>query len=117
MKEVTGGKFEFCGHYNTYSRKFYEDDDGLVIVSNLYALPYLKIFEKEPGPSILTCRKSGMEMAASAGQPDQLQAEGCGPSATRLDPDRGCKPRVDWGIFFWPYDDFWSSGRIQTEWG
>ncbi|MGB9893048.1 MAG: hypothetical protein ACPLRA_01445, partial [Candidatus Saccharicenans sp.] len=46
MKEATGGKFEFCGHYNTYTRKFYEDDDGLVVVSNLYAIPYLKIFEK-----------------------------------------------------------------------
>lgn len=46
MKEATGGRFEFCGHYNTYSRKFYEDDDGLVIVSNLYEIPYLKIFEK-----------------------------------------------------------------------
>lgn len=46
MKEATGGRFEFCGHYNTYSRKFYEDDDGLVVVSNLYEMPYLKIFEK-----------------------------------------------------------------------
>lgn len=46
MKEATGGKFEFCGHYNTYTGKFYEDDDGLVIVSNLYEIPYLKIFEK-----------------------------------------------------------------------
>jgi len=46
MKEATAGKFEFCGHYNTYTRKFYEDDDGLVIVSNLYEMPYLKIFEK-----------------------------------------------------------------------
>lgn len=46
MKEATGGRFEFCGHYNTYTQKFYEDDDGLVIVSNLYEIPYLKIFEK-----------------------------------------------------------------------
>ena len=46
MKEATGGRYEFCGHYNTYSRKFYEDDDGLVIVSNLYEIPYLKTFEK-----------------------------------------------------------------------
>jgi hypothetical protein len=46
MKEVTGGKYEFCGHYNTYTREFYEDDDGLVIVSNLYEIPYLKVFEK-----------------------------------------------------------------------
>ena len=46
MKEATGGKFEFCGHFNTYNRKFYEDDDGLVIVSNLYEIPYLKIFER-----------------------------------------------------------------------
>lgn len=46
MKEATGGKYEFCGHYNTYTREFYEDDDGLVIVSNLYEIPYLKIFEK-----------------------------------------------------------------------
>ncbi|MDD8021216.1 MAG: hypothetical protein PHU81_08595 [Acidobacteriota bacterium] len=46
MKEATGGKFEFCGHYNTYKKKFYEDDDGLVIVSNLYEIPYLKVFEQ-----------------------------------------------------------------------
>ncbi|MBC7361417.1 MAG: hypothetical protein H5U06_03940 [Candidatus Aminicenantes bacterium] len=46
MKEATGGKFEFCGHYNTYTKEFYEDDDGLVVVSNLYEIPYLKIFEK-----------------------------------------------------------------------
>jgi len=46
MKEATGGKFEFCGHYNTYLKKFYEDDDGLVIVSNLFEIPYLKAFEQ-----------------------------------------------------------------------
>ncbi len=46
MKEATGGKFEFCGHYNTYLKKFYEDDDGLVIVSNLFEIPYLKAFER-----------------------------------------------------------------------
>jgi hypothetical protein len=46
MKEATNGKFEFCGHFNTYKKKFYEDDDGLVVVSNLYEIPYLKIFEK-----------------------------------------------------------------------
>ncbi|HEK84865.1 MAG: hypothetical protein ACPLZD_05260 [Candidatus Saccharicenans sp.] len=47
MKEATGGKFEFCGHFNTYLKKFYEDDDSLVIVSNLYELPYLQAFEKD----------------------------------------------------------------------
>jgi len=46
MKAATGGKFEFCGHFNTYKRQFYEDDDGLVIVSNLYEMPYLKVFEQ-----------------------------------------------------------------------
>jgi len=46
MKEASGGKFEFCGHYNTYTKEFYEDDDGLVVVSSLYEMPYLKIFEK-----------------------------------------------------------------------
>lgn len=46
MKEVTGGKYEFCGHFNTYLKKFYEDDDGLVVVSNLYEIPYLKTFEQ-----------------------------------------------------------------------
>lgn len=46
MKEATGGRYEFCGHFNTFKKKFYEDDDGLVVVSNLYEIPYLKIFEK-----------------------------------------------------------------------
>lgn len=46
MKQATGGRFEFCGHFNTYTKKFFEDDDGLVIVSNLYEIPYLKAFEK-----------------------------------------------------------------------
>ncbi|MGB9836267.1 MAG: hypothetical protein ACPLRX_05960 [Candidatus Saccharicenans sp.] len=46
MKEATGGKYEFCGHFNTYLKKFYEDDDGLVVVSNLYEIPYLKTFEQ-----------------------------------------------------------------------
>jgi len=45
MKEATGGKYEFAV-IQYYKRQFYEDDDGLVIVSNLYEMPYLKVFEQ-----------------------------------------------------------------------
>lgn len=42
LSELTGGRAFACGHYNMYSRKFQEDNDGLTVVSNLFIFPYLK---------------------------------------------------------------------------
>jgi len=46
LAEVTGGKAIACGHYNMYTEKFQEDNDGLTVVSNLFLFPYVKAFEK-----------------------------------------------------------------------
>ncbi len=44
MAEASEGKFHFCGHYNMYTEKFDDDDDGLTVVSNLFLFPYVKVY-------------------------------------------------------------------------
>ena len=44
LAELTGGKAIACGHYNMYTGKFKEDNDGLTVVSNLFLFPYVKVF-------------------------------------------------------------------------
>jgi hypothetical protein len=46
LAELTGGRAIACGHYNMYTGKFKEDNDGLTVVSNLFLFPYVKVFER-----------------------------------------------------------------------